>query len=360
MNTPSALVLRFLASIGRPAEAELYLKLFRAERPESFALIAVDREVVGVGVDALAVDLEFLSQLGLTPILAFDSAAQAQQLAGALPDRVCAEVVAPAGAAQLARAGRIPLVAVQGDQLSALATALASRKLVLLGHEPALTPAGGEPLSLVDLTGEYAALSAPEVLPPRQRALLARARDLIEAAPHPLSVAVTSPLDLLRELFTVRGAGTLIRRGARVTAHRGLDDGVDRGRLGQLIESAFGRRLCADFWQRPIDQVYLAGDYRGAALIGATELGPYLSKLAVDAQARGEGIARDLWRALARDLPSLFWRARATNPIAPWYQEQSDGLVKLGEWRVFWRGLDESRIADAIRLARAAPLDFDD
>src|SRR5690606_11830800 len=70
MNPPSRLVLRFLASVGRPAEAELYLSLFRAERPESFALIAVDRDVTGVLAEALAVDLEFLAELGLTPVLA--------------------------------------------------------------------------------------------------------------------------------------------------------------------------------------------------------------------------------------------------------------------------------------------------
>ena len=266
MSAPNRAVLRFLASIGRPAEAELYLSLYRAERRESFAVIAVDPEVMGVAGDALAVDLEFLAELD--------------------------ELLAPG------------------------------------------------------------ALSDPH------RHLLERARVLVDGVPHALGVAVTSPLDLLRELFTVRGAGTLVRRGTQVASHRDLA-AVDRARLAELVEAAFGRPLRADFWARPIERVYVAGDYRGAAVVSPTSEGAYLTKLAVDAPARGEGIGRDLWRALTRDYPTFYWRARADNPIASWYQEQCDGMVKRGAWRVYWRGLEPARIPAAVAAAEASPVDFD-
>ncbi|HKE15714.1 MAG TPA: hypothetical protein VKB80_12640 [Kofleriaceae bacterium] len=367
MTAPGQLVLRFLSSIGRPAEAELYLSLFRAERRESFAVIAVGSEVAGVAADALAVDLEFLSQLGLTPVVAFDSADQAAALAAWLGPETRAEVVAGAAAAAVARQGGIALVPLDrnarggdggGDDLAELCAALGTRKAVLLGADGGLARAGGQPLSIVDLTAEWDELAAPGALPARDLAVLARARALIDAAPHAMTVAVTSPLELLRELFTVRGAGTLVRRGATVTVHVGLGD-VDRARLGELIESAFGRRLVPAFWQRPIERAYLAGDYRGAALVAASAEGPYLSKLAVGAPARGEGIGRDLWRVLCRDYPALFWRSRPDNPIASWYQEQCHGMVKVDPWYVYWRGLAEDRIAPAIAAARAAPVDFE-
>ena len=173
-----------------------------------------------------------------------------------------------------------------------------------------------------------------------------------------MTVAVTSPLELLRELFTVRGAGTLIRRGAAVTRH---DDyaAIDLDRLTTLIETSFGRRLDPAFWRRPVERVYIAGDYRGAAIVTPTDEGPYLSKLAVDAPARGEGIGRDLWRALTRDVPTFYWRARGENPIASWYLEQCDGMARIDSWRVYWRGLDPARIPAAIAAALAAPLDLD-
>ena len=43
---PADLVLRFLTSIGRPAEAQQYLDLFRAEHPERFAIVHVAEAVV--------------------------------------------------------------------------------------------------------------------------------------------------------------------------------------------------------------------------------------------------------------------------------------------------------------------------
>ena len=355
MSAPNRAVLRFLASIGRPAEAELYLSLYRAERPESFAVIAVDPEVLGVAGDALAVDLEFLAELGLSPVLALAAAEQAAQLAGGLARLV--EAADPAGAADIARRGRIPIVLVAGDgDLAALAAAVATRKVVLLGAHGRMMRAG-EPLSIIDLSAELDELLAPGVLSDPHRRLLQRARALVDGVPHPMSVAVTSPLDLLRELFTVRGAGTLVRRGVQVATHRDLA-GVDRARLAALVEAAFGRPLRADFWSRPIDRIYVAGDYRGAAVVSPTPQGPYLTKLAVDAPARGEGVGRDLWRALCRDHATFYWRARSDNPIASWYQEQCDGMVKRGAWRVYWRGLEPSLVPAAVAAAEAAPVDF--
>ena len=356
MSAPNRAVLRFLASIGRPAEAELYLSLYRAERPESFAVIAVDPDVLGVAGDALAVDLEFLAELGLSPIVALAGVEHAAQLAGGLAR--LAEASDPAGAAEIARRGRIPIVLCGGDgDLAALAAAVATRKLVLLGPHGRMTQAG-EALSIIDLSAELDALLAPGVLSDPHRRLLERARALVDGVPHPMTVSVTSPLELLRELFTVRGAGTLVRRGTQVTVHRDLG-AIDRARLGALVEAAFGRPLRGEFWARPIERIYLAGDYRGAAVVSPSPQGPYLSKLAVDAPARGEGIGRDLWRALTSDYPTFYWRSKSDNPIASWYQEQCDGMVKLPGWRVYWRGLEAERIPAAVAAARAAPVDFD-
>jgi hypothetical protein len=361
-TAPKNLVLRFLASVGRPAEAELYLSLFRAERPESFAVIVVDADIAGIAADALAVDLEFLAELGLSPILAFESADQAEQMATWLGPASRAEVVPGPAAPEVARRGGIALAPIhadgQGDrELVGLCRAVATRKVLLLGADGALTRAG-DPLSIVDVTTEWDDLAATGALSPEHLAVLRRARALLDGVDHPMTVAITSPLDLLRELFTVRGAGTLVRRGAAVSVHQGLK-GLDRSRLKTLIESAFDRPLAPDYLDRPIERTYLAGDYRGAAIIAPTTEGPYLSKLAASAQARGEGIGRDLWRVLCRDYPAFYWRSRPQNPIAPWYQEQCHGMVKAGPWHIYWRGLAEHRIAAATRIAREAPPDFE-
>ncbi len=365
------LVLRFLASIGRPAEAQAYLELFRAERPESFAIIAVGDSNLDPAVDALVTDFRFLSELGLEPVVVFGlvsperSRAQAEAIAARLRPAVRCVVVDPDHAAESCRAGDIPLIpSLPGarteqrfDALAQLATRLGSRKLVFLGRRSGLQPKGKPALSLVDLTTELDDLTAPGVLPARQSALLRQVGRLLDAVPHRMTVSVTSPLDLLRELFTVKGAGTLIRRGSTVRRHATYDE-VDRTRLEALIERAFARDLAPAFFDRPALSIYVADDYRGAAVMTPTELGPYLSKFAVDVAARGEGIGRDRWQALTRDYPAFFWRSRASNPITPWYIQQADGMLRTDPWVIFWRGLAPADLPAAIDWALSAPVDL--
>jgi bifunctional N-acetylglutamate synthase/kinase len=366
------LVLRFLASIGKPAEAQAYLELFRAERPESFAIIAVGDSNLDPAIDALITDFRFLSELGLEPVVAFGlvsperGRAQAEAIAARLLPVARCRVVDADGASAACREGVIPLVPgfagartvdARFDRLAQLAGALGGRKLVFLGRRSGLQPKGKPALSLVDLTTEYDALTGAGVLPARQAALLRQVRRLLDAVPHRMTVSVTSPLDLLRELFTVKGAGTLIRRGSTVRRHAGFAE-VDRARLEELIERAFGRPLSPAFFERPALAIYIADDYRGAAVVTPTELGPYLSKFAVDVAARGEGIGRDLWQALTRDYPAFFWRSRAANPITPWYVQQCDGMLRTDPWIIFWRGLAPADLPAAITRAQSAPVDL--
>lgn len=366
------LVLRFLSSIGKPAEAQTYLQLFRAERPESFAIIAVADTIADPAADALVTDFRFLSELGLEPVVVFGlirpeaARAQAETIAARLAPDVPCRIVEADQAAETARAGIIPLVPslaggrtvdARFDALARLAADLGSRKLVFLGRRSGLQPKGRPVLSMVDLTTELDALTQPGVLTQRQTALLRQIHRLIDAVPHRMTVSVTSPLDLLRELFTVKGAGTLVRRGSVVRRFASFEE-IDRIRLEELIERAFGRPLAPAFFDRPAMAIYIADDYRGAAVMSPTELGPYLTKFAVDVPARGEGIGRDLWQALTGDFPSFFWRSRATNPITPWYVQQCDGMLRADPWVIFWRNLPPDQLAAAITYARSAPLDL--
>ena len=66
----------------------------------------------------------------------------------------------------------------------------------------------------------------------------------------------------------------------------------------------------------------------------------------------------DLWQAISRDYPALYWRGRADNSIASWYASVCDGMMRLPEWNVYWRGIETHKIPDVIEAARAHPADF--
>jgi acetylglutamate kinase len=172
-----------------------------------------------------------------------------------------------------------------------------------------------------------------------------------------MTISLTTPVDLLRELFTVRGAGTLLRRGAVVHTPRSYTE-VDIPRVAALLASAFGRPPVDAFFTRPVARIFLDESYRGIAIVADTPLGGYLTKFAVEREAQGEGIGRDVWNKMVADYPTVFWRARPHNPIVAWYERECDGLCRFPDWHVFWRGLPADKVPDAIAHALAQPVDI--
>ena len=367
-------VLKFLRSVGPRTEAEFYLDLFRGAPRESFAVLVVDGQTMAESADAVAVDLRFLAQLELTPVVVLglhDDAseerhAHLQQLLHAQGVQAAGPISAvEVGAiATAARAGLIPLVHTAGDTdsdrlacLETLLAALQSHKLVFVRQAGGLR-IDGERLSLVDLGAETDALLAGDALSHSERQLLSVARSL--AAPQvgsSLLVSITSPINLLHELFTVRGAGTLLRWAATITRHEGLE-GVDLTRLMGILKTSFGREPRADILDRSYANCYVDNSYRGAALLVQCPFGGYLSKFAVTREAQGEGLGRDLWRAVSADYESLLWRARADNPISAWYEQQCQSLYRAGEWTVYTRGIAPEALPRAVAYAQSQPGDF--
>ena len=375
---------RFLESVGQKADVDLYLKLWRSQEKESFAIIAADAQMVRTALDPFHFDLRILAGLGLYPVVllglfdAKDADRQAQRVYDWLvEDAVPAKILEPGPAmsgedVEQIRAtintNTIPIVSLETAQeattdgrfnlLSALAARLATRKVIFLSPSNGLEREGAPHISMVNLAIDYDRLRrSPGALARRHHTLLRQSKDLVEEVPHRMSIAVVSPLALLRELFTVSGAGTLIRRGSRIDSHATFDK-VDLIRLRALIESAFGKLLKAEALERGVERIYLEENYLGAALLSPTPVGVYLSKFAVDRAAQGEGIGGDLWSVIVRDYPRFFWRSRPDNAITPWYAKQCDGLVRFPDWHVFWRGLPPAQIRAAIEFSLALPGDF--
>ena len=377
------IITRFLESVGQKADVDLYLKLFRSQKKESFAVICPSARIVRDALDSFHFDLRILTGLGLTPVVVVglfeprDADKQASRVhEWLLEDGVRAQIV-PLGQTlspamtevvrETVHMNTIPLLSLEPSRdasletrfalLRDLVTGLESRKVVFLSTSAGLERDGAPPISVVNLSADYERLRAPNVLTRQHASLLRHGKNLLDQTPHRLTATVVNPLQLLRELFTVNGAGTLIRKGSRIDSYPDLAS-VDRGRLQTLIESAFGRQLLDGALERGLDRIFVEENYLGAALLSQTPVGTYLTKFAVDRQAQGEGIGGDLWSVMTREFPSFFWRARASNPIVSWYVKNCDGVARFPDWHVFWRGFTVEQIEPAIRHALAAPVDF--
>ena len=171
------------------------------------------------------------------------------------------------------------------------------------------------------------------------RVKLQQISDLLDGLPLSSSVSITRPSELAKELFTHKGSGTLVRRGERVLRVTSWDE-LDLPRLTGLIESAFGRRLLPGYFQSTrLLRAYVSENYRAAVILTGEGSHVYLDKFAVLDDAQGEGLGRAVWQVMREQTPRLFWRSRRGNPVNPFYFSESDGCVKLANWKVFWYGI---------------------
>ncbi len=389
-------VLTFLDSVGRRSEAELYLRLFRESPRESFAIVAPESDLVGPSGGSIAEQLRYLADLGLVaPVWfgIFDDPVEApramQRLAHRLQLAGLRTVEHEVPEPDLGRIlkdelcqGQVPLLAfshpagelgVRVAELARLAEELGTRKLVVLrrrgalgcGLEQALSlgqghvvPVRSGGISVVNLRTDEEVLRQRGLLTPPDLLLLDGIRLLLSREPQlSLQVNVTSPLAMLRELFTVKGAGTLIKRGTVIREIHDQSE-LQLDRLRALLEASFGAPLVPGFFERPLLAAYVEADYRGAAWIEPSSVAPILSKFAVDPVAQGEGMGRDLWQALISSHPRLIWRARTVNPICSWYAWQCDGMSRGDPWTVYWRGIAAHSIPAAIEEMCRRPHDI--
>ncbi|MBL4766184.1 MAG: hypothetical protein JKY94_00420 [Rhodobacteraceae bacterium] len=375
-------VMKSLNAIGSSKEAAFYAKVFQQQEPERFALIVVDpRCLKNPLLEALISDLKILSNLDLTPVLligALDTdhtsvRFQAQRLCRALDgagipnDKLnCASYEFIAGVHKITGKGRFavleltetgPNTVQDAMNLRGLTIALQPFKVIFL------QPSGGfriegqrVPVVNIDQIDEFL---TQDGLSDGQTRVVDMVKTLADEAHHHCTYVIASPLNLLSELFTVRGAGTMLRRGAKILSQKDYK-GLNVHKLQSSIEGAFGESLVGGYLKRPILHICVEENYRGGAIVTKMKPGVYLNKFWVTQEAQGEGIARDIWQVLEENVPAFFWRSKKNNPFNHWYMKVCDGMQVSGTWRIFWKGLGASEIPDAILAASNAPVDFEE
>ena len=168
------------------------------------------------------------------------------------------------------------------------------------------------------------------------------------------SVSITSAAHLTRELFTYRGAGTLVRKGESINIHK-EPDAKTLAKVTELVEHAFKRELRDDWFGNLNEPLILLSETgRAAAVItkGVNDL-PYLDKFIVTSEAQGEGLGAAIWQVVRARYPALYWRSRYTNPVTPWYFQQADSSNRSGQWVCFTIGVEDAAqrercVADAL------------
>ncbi len=373
-------VLQSLSAVGAQNEAKFYAELFARQDAETFAMLVLDsRCLKDPLLEALITALRILSNLQLTPLLVVgamedgqtETKMQAQRLSRDL-DRSGVRSTKLNTASyglikevrKTASLGKTPILEMTERRgkmnLANLVSELKPKKIIFLQPSGGLNQNGLRKANLS--VAQLPDFMDAETFSAGQIRFLDCVLELEKSANTKRSYIIASPLNLLGELFTTRGSGTLIRRGIKIKTGNTFN-AFSKPKLSRALESAFDKRLKASFFDKPLYKGFVESDLQGGALFKEQAGYPYLSKFFVSHESRGDGIARDIWDAACAEVPAFVWRSRMGNPFNTWYMRQCDGMQRTenasGAWRVFWKGLDASQIGDAIEAAAGAPDDFE-
>ncbi|MEM7741040.1 MAG: acetylglutamate kinase [Pseudomonadota bacterium] len=275
------------------------------------------------------------------------------------------------GVMQLANAGTVPLVGcvhpdhkgrllnVNADGIArSICDELKPQKIVFVTGTGGLLGPTGKRIDTVNLATDRENLFAGDWLHGGMAHKLREIMEILEGLPLSSSVSVTSAQNVVRELFTHTGAGTLIRKGEAIE-HITTPN---KTALTELIENAFRQSLRPGFWENlPFQYALVSEHSRGAAVVTEIDGVAVLDKFAVLGSARGEGLSKALWRRLVDASPEIVWRSRVDNPFNAFYHSKADGFVRRGMWRVYWVGPGlEARVHQLADLLGGRPPDFED
>ncbi|EQA37856.1 PF04768 family protein [Leptospira inadai serovar Lyme str. 10] len=354
--------------------------------PEKFAVIHADSEALTESAEALLYNLKLLQKLELFPVVVLEkdgvSYANLFYRSPSLPKTTLDEfkdgtfeTSLPGSHTLPAKWFRNPSNALESvhsslkerkipvfvtdlggpdvfPYLANLCRELKTKKLILLKTHDGLYSPGGKKISILDFDSK-------DEIAEEHRHLLSEANRVFSFVNDTnFHIAVTSAPSLLKELFTIKGSGTLIRKKNRIEFHETLST-LDPRRLNGLVEEAFGRSLKEGFWNKNFAGILLESAYKGCAILQNTPWGTFLSKFAVNEIARGEGVGRDIWDAMLSKYPKIFWRARSENTISKWYTKECNGMQKEGVWIYFWIGLEDKAIPEVCSFLRNLPVDLE-
>ena len=168
-----------------------------------------------------------------------------------------------------------------------LVWALQPDKVIFVTPTGGLLDADGHIISAIHLASQYQQLMQEKWVHSGMRLKLQQINELLQPMDKTMSVSMTSAQNLVKELFTHRGAGTYIAQGEHIHSYDHISD-TQQQQLSRLLEDSFDRTLKTHALDKlQLRSLFISESGEAAAIVvnGVDGL-PYLDKFAVTRKAR--------------------------------------------------------------------------
>ncbi len=402
-------LITFIEKTRKGDEFELFLNMFRDINKIKFAVIKISGKVLETKAESLAQDIAFLNQFGIFPIVVHGAGSVLdrklvfskkingfritsksdmeiiQKTFSEISQDLKQKIIKNGGKAKIAEdillCEPIPELGYVGDITEIIISKLS--EMIEKGNTPIISPLGLfngnhlninadtvakelvkciQPKKLIFITETGGILNKKKEIIPFLNVseenfdnitggMLLKVKEIKEYLSEGLDTAVviTSPGNLINELFTIKGSGTFIKY-FKINSTGDIND-LDKSKIKYLLENAFCKTLVPEYFNSQIKEVFYEKNYEGIAVIKELSNIPYLDKLAVLKSCQGTGLGKSLWNSVLKKYPKLILRASIANPLNSFYAKECDGFVKGSEWNVYWKGLSWHEAETTANLA---------
>ena len=212
----------------------------------------------------------------------------------------------------------------------------------------------GKKIDVINLDEEYERLMKEPWVKYGTKLKIKEINSLLQHLPRSASVSITAATDLSRELFTHKGAGTLIRRGNRVICHESLAS-LDKAKLSAIFKQGADTFPESAALLQSLEsgnlkfRLFTDDDYEGVAVVVEEEGAvPSLVLFASAPSAVLSNVRSNIWEHVRRSYPSFCWATARTADTNAWFFDHSDGSFSSDGKTVFWVGVSEINDVQAI------------
>ncbi|KAI9147703.1 Protein arg-6 [Paramyrothecium foliicola] len=243
------------------------------------------------------------------------------------------------------------LLNVNADVAAAeLARVLKPLKIVYLSEKGGLFDGNGGKISQINLDEEYDYIMSQPFCRYGTRLKIKETKELLDTLPQSSSVAIIHPSDLQKELFTDSGAGTLIRRGDKIQKATSLTEFRDLDKIKETLigdTAGFNTQATVDafiqFLKTNPFTAYYDDSMSGFAIVlppSADRPMATLATLNITKSGWLSNVAENIFTAIKKDNPSLWWMVSEVDENLSWFFEKSNGSFNYNGSVLFYYGCD--------------------